>query len=201
MKSNKIKIFDEIINMSNGYVSAKEFNKVGLNSYDISHLTESGYIDRVKRGLYRKCNVNDEYNEMVEVSKIVPNGFICLLSALAYYELTTYIPSEYQVAVHVDAHKTKLTEYPPIKLYFFSDTRFNTGASNIEVCGSAVNIYDIEKTLCDCIFYRNKIGTDIVKEALDNYIKRKSKNIPRLLEYAEKLRVKSTLKTYLEVLI
>jgi predicted transcriptional regulator of viral defense system len=201
MKSNKIKKLNEIITISNGYISAKELNKAGLSSYDILRFIELGYIDRVKRGLYRKSNVNDEYNEMVEVSKIVPNGFICLLSALAYYELTTYIPSEYQVAVHMDAHKTKLPGYPPIKLYFFSDDRFSTGVSNIKISGSTVNIYDIEKTLCDCIFYRNKIGTDIVKEALDNYIKRKGNNIQRLLEYAEKLRVKSTLKTYLEVLI
>lgn len=201
MKSNKIKNFNEIISMSNGYISAKELNRAGLSSYDISRLVESSHIDRVKRGLYKKCNVNDEYNEMVEVSKIVPTGFICLLSALAYYELTTYIPSEYQVAIHMDAHKTKLPVYPPIKLYFFSDARYNTGVSTIKIFGSTVNIYDVEKTLCDCIFYRNKIGIDIVKEALHNYIKRKGKNIPRLLEYAEKLRVKSTLKTYLEVLI
>jgi predicted transcriptional regulator of viral defense system len=201
MKLNKIKIMSDIITLSSGYISAKELNKAGFNSYDISRLIELGYIDRVKRGLYRKSGVNDEYNEMVEVSKIVPNGFICLLSALAYYELTTYIPSEYQIAVHMDAHKTTLPGYPPIKLYFFSDNRFNIGAINIEIYGNKVNIYDIEKTLCDCIFYRNKIGTDIVKEALDNYIMRKGKNIPRLLEYAEKLRVKATLKTYLEVLI
>jgi len=187
--------------MSNGYISAKELTEAGLSSYDISRFIELDYIDKVKRGLYRKCNADDEYNEMVEVSKIVPKGFICLLSALTYYELTTYIPSEYQIAVHMNAHKTKLPGYPPIKLYFFSDDRFNTGVSSIKISGNKVNIYDVEKTLCDCIFYRNKIGTDIVKEALDNYIKRKSKNIPRLLEYAEKLRVKATLKTYLEVLI
>jgi len=201
MKSSKINVLNEIITISNGYISAKELNKAGLSSYDISCLVKSGYIDRIKRGLYRKRYRNDEYNEMVEVRKIVPNGFICLLSALAYYELTTYIPSEYQVAIHMDAHKAKLPQYPPIKLYFFSDARFYIGRNNIKINSNTVNIYDVEKTLCDCIFYRNKIGIDIVREALDNYIRGKNKNIAKLLEYAEKLRVKSVLKTYLEVLI
>ena len=64
-----------------------------------------------------------------------------------------------------------------------------------------VKIYDKKKAICDCIRLRDKVGTDVVKEAMQNYLKRKDKNISKLLEYAEVTGVKNIMKRYLEVLV
>ena len=71
----------------------------------------------------------------------------------------------------------------------------------VNVDGYPVKVFDKEKTLCDIIYYRNKIGQDIVREALDSYIRNKDKNIQKLMQYADILRVSATMKKYLEVLI
>ena len=71
----------------------------------------------------------------------------------------------------------------------------------VNVDGHSIKVYDMEKTLCDIIYYRNKIGQDIVREALDSYIRHKDKNIQKLMQYSDVLRVSATMKKYLEVLI
>lgn len=123
------------------------------------------------------------------------------MSALSYYELTTYNPWEYYIAIHRDSTKVKNIEYPPIKLIYFSDKQFNIGITTINVNGNKVKIYDKEKTICDCVRYRNKIGMDIFKEVLKEYIRSKEQNINKLMEYAKELGVKNVLQDYLEVLI
>jgi len=62
-------------------------------------------------------------------------------------------------------------------------------------------VYDKEKTICDLVYYRNRIGQDIVREALDKYISSKDRNIQKLMRYSEKLRVSAIMKKYLEVLL
>lgn len=62
-------------------------------------------------------------------------------------------------------------------------------------------MYDKEKTICDLVYYRNRIGQDIVREALDKYISSKDRNIQKLMRYSEKLRVSAIMKKYLEVLL
>ena len=73
--------------------------------------------------------------------------------------------------------------YPPIKIYYFSDKRFNIGVTTVCISGVDVKIYDLEKTVCDAVIYRNKIGIDIVKEVLERYVVKRERNLQRLMKY------------------
>jgi len=66
------------------------------------------------------------------------------------------------------------------------------------ISGYDVLITDMERTVCDAVKYRNKIGLDVCGEVIDNYLKKENRNISLLHEYAQKLRVKNILTTYLE---
>ncbi|MBJ6363830.1 type IV toxin-antitoxin system AbiEi family antitoxin domain-containing protein [Paenibacillus sp. GCM10012307] len=191
-----------VLEEHHGFARTKDFIRAGISPYYIKKLESIGEIERVKQGVYRQAGqINELPNEMVEVSKLVPKGVICLLSALSYYELTTYNPWEYHVAIHRDGKKPKLPDYPPIKIIYLADAQFNTGIDEISIDGSAVKIYDREKTICDMVRYREKIGIDLMKEGLRNYLQSRHKNITRLVSYAEKLRIRTVLQKYLEVLI
>jgi hypothetical protein len=76
-----------------------------------------------------------------------------------------------------------------------------TGVVQIMEGGDSFRIFDIEKTVVDIIFYRNKIGIEETSEVLRNYLKRKDRQIDRLYTYAKKLRCETIIRTYLEVLI
>ncbi|MPN48513.1 hypothetical protein SDC9_196121 [bioreactor metagenome] len=155
----------------------------------------------MKTGLYKWGDYDFQYNfELIDVFKIVPNGVLCLTSALAYYDLTTYNPWQYEIAIE-RSKKVTLADYPPIKLVYFSSKQLELGIIEVDIDGHTVRIYDLEKTICDCVRYRNKIGIDIVKEGIKEYLKRKDKDLNKLMKYAEVCRVQKIIKEYLEVLI
>ncbi len=165
-------------------------------------LVEEGVVEKVKRGLY--CWREEGYSldqEMLIVARSLPGGVLCLRSALSHYELTTVSPWEYQVALHRDAHTPVLPDYPPIRMFYFSQTQFETGQTTLELEGGTVRIYDLEKTICDCVRYRKTIGQDVVKEALGGYVRRNERDLDKLLRYAERTRISGRIRRYLEVLV
>ncbi|MDQ2088177.1 type IV toxin-antitoxin system AbiEi family antitoxin domain-containing protein [Herbivorax sp. ANBcel31] len=193
-----IKVFNE----HDGFARTKDILETGVHFRNISKLEKEGIIFKIKRGLYKLSDSDfDEYNELVEATKIVDKGVICLLSALDYYDYTTYNPWEYYIAIYRDSKKPIIPEYPPIKIIYFSKKQFEMGINTISINGNEVKIYDKEKTICDCTRYRNKIGMDIFKEAIYAYLNDKDKSINKLLKYADILGVKNVLSDYLEVLL
>ncbi len=65
--------------------------------------------------------------------------------------------------------------------------------------GFTVKIYDVEKSVCDAVKYRTKIGMETTSEILKTYLKRKDRNLTKLIEYAKKMRIEKVLKAYLEI--
>jgi predicted transcriptional regulator of viral defense system len=201
MNENIKEQIKDISFQNKGYISTKEIEDKGINRYYISELEKLGLVSRVKAGLYKWGEYDFQYNiELVDVFKIVPKGVLCLTSALGYYDLTTYNPWQYEIAIE-RTKKVTVPDYPPIKLVYFSEKQLDLGIVETDIDGHTVRIYDIEKTICDCVRYRNKIGIDIVKEGINEYLKRKDKDLNKLMKYAEVCRVQKILKEYLEVLV
>jgi len=134
------------------------------------------------------------------VSLRFPNAVICLISALSYHNVTTQIPHVVSVAVPRDSRIPSL-DYPPVQAHRFSNDAYNSGIENHSFDGVPAKIYTPEKTLADCFKFRNKIGMDVVIEALKLYRSRQQFNIEKLLTYAEVCRVKNIMTPYLEATI
>ena len=135
---------------------------------------------------------------MLDMDVLIPGGVVCMYSAWEHYELSTQVPNAFCVAIP-RKRKLVLPEFPPITLYYWSDHLLEFGTVQAEVHGHNVHITDLERSVCDAIKYRNKIGLDVCAEILRAYLRRPGSNIPKLTEYAKKLRVAATLKKYLEV--
>ena len=199
---NKIKEkIKEVFYVNHGYIRTKDISSKGINRKYLRDLINEDTIERIKRGLYRWKDAKfDVEEELINVSKIVQHGVICLVSALAYHELTTYTPGEYTIAVR-RSYNIKLPDYPPIKLYYFSDKYYMDGVEKIDINENIIKIYNIEKTICDCLRYEDKISKDIIIESIKEYVKRRDKNISKLMNYAAKAKVKDVVQKYIEVLI
>lgn len=186
---------------NNGYASTAELSALGINRFYVSELRKNYIIEQVKTGLYKWHNHDYDYDfELVEVQRIIPSGVLCLKSALAFHGLTTYNPWQYEVAIERSS-KVSIPNYPPIKVVFFSMSLYELGIMEIDIAGHKVKVYDLEKTICDCIRYRNKIGIELVKEGLQEYLKRSDRNLEKLLVDAKKCKVQKILNEYLEVLV
>ena len=142
---------------------------------------------KIKRGLYHWQRI--PIPEMIEVARIVPKGIYCLFSTLAHHELTTFVSSEYHLAVPRN-YIVSLPKYPPLKLYYWMDKRYHLGVQQVTIEGQQVDMYDMEKSICDVIRYKEKVGLDIMKEVLNAYLATKDRNLEKLGKYAEILGMK-----------
>ena len=184
-----------------GFAKTRDILATGIHRRDIKKIKEEGKITRIKRGLYRLSEIPVISNQgFIDLACAVPEGVICLLSALSYYELTTFNPSVISMALCRGTRRPKI-EYPPVEFYYFSTKQFEAGIDEIRIKGHKIRIYCPEKTICDCFRYRSKLGLDVAKEGLSEYLKRKDRNLEKLLEYAEICRVKRLLETWINAMI
>lgn len=175
----------DYITRNGGFISSADAKKASMYN-ELLDGTKNGQIVRVRRGVYA---LNEGLSkQMIDVETLVPGGVLCLYSAWSHHELTTQIPQAYYIAVE-RSRKIVLPDFPPIELSFMSRNIYELGVEEVEVDGFGVKVYDLEKSVCDAIKYRNKIGLDVSSEILKNYLARKDHDITRLYEYAYQLRV------------
>ncbi len=189
----------EVFGLHKGYARTKDIMDAGLHHHYLDLLFKEGKVVKIKRGLYRLASFSTE-DEIEEVSRIVPDGVVCLFSAWNFYQLSDFVPPEYHVAIE-KSRKVALPDYPPIKVYFWSEKYWSVGITEATIGDTTVKIYEKEKSVCDAIKFRNKIGKDVEREVLTNYLKAKDRNIDKLLRYARLLRVEAQMKTYLSILL
>ena len=197
MKEPPIAIFRK----HGGQLRMSEAIAHGITRYMLYSLRDKGTIEQVSRGIYRLVELPPISNpDLVTVSLRFPNAVICLISALSYHNITTQIPHVVSVAVPRES-RTPSLEYPPVQAHRFSNEAYNSGIENHSIDGVPIKIYTPEKTLADCFKFRNKIGMDVVIEALKLYRSRQQFNLEKLLSYAEVCRVKNIMTPYLEATI
>lgn len=182
-------------------LSIEELKAKGLTLYKINQLVDTGVLKKLNKKYYENTNFTGEESDYYYAYAYVPNGVVCLLSAAVYYNLTSYIPSAVDVAIKRKAKVSTLPDWPEVKLYYYTDERFELGATVVADGKNSFRIYDIEKTVVDIVFYREKVGIEETKEILVNYLRRKDRNLNRLIRYAELMKCDDVMKKYLEVLV
>lgn len=199
--SKRIDRVISIFREHNGIMRTQEAIDAGIYSSTLSLLCTKGILEKISRGLYRLIEESlPENPDFVSVSRKVPGGVICLISALSFYELTLQIPHEVYIALHRGARKPKL-DYPPVRVFTFIGDAFSEGVETKYIDRIPVKIYCIEKTIADSFKFRNKIGLDTATEALRAYIERKDKDLDKLMYYADICRVSRVIRPYIEALI
>lgn len=157
-----------------------------------------GEVIRIRQGVYAEPTAI--LNTMIDVERIVPNGIVCMYTAWMHYQLSTTVPPAFCVAVE-RKRKIKTPDNPPMEIYYWKAENLMFGITESEISGFRIRITDVERSVCDAIKYRNKIGTDLCTEVVRSYLKRRDRNFSKLQEYAVKLRILGILNTYLEIAI
>lgn len=189
---------EEIFRQHGGQLRMSEAIQYGISRYTLYKMRDNGVLEQVSRGIYRLLDLPPISNpDLVTVSLRFPRAVICLISALSFHEMTTQIPHEVSIAVPRAARMPTL-DNPPVHAYKFSAEAFKAGIEKHQIDGVTVQVYSAEKTLADCFKYRNKLGMDVVLEALKLYRSQKKFNMDKLLKYARVCRVENVMKPYLE---
>ena len=184
-----------------GMLKTSEALSAGIHPRTLYELQRSGILDQLTRGLYRLADLPPLGNpDLVSVSLKIPDGVLCLISALAYHEITTQVPHEVYVALERGTETPRLN-HPPLRVFWFSGGSFTAGIEKHKIDGVPVRIYSPEKTIADCFKYRNKIGLDIAIEALKLYRQKKHFKVDDLMKFGRVCRVEKVMRPYLEALL
>jgi predicted transcriptional regulator of viral defense system len=173
----------------------------GIHPRTLYLMRDQGKLIQVSRGVFRMASLPLISNpDLVTVALRIPSAVVCLISALSFHEMTTQIPHVVSIALK-KGDETPRIDYPPIAVHRFSGDSYKAGIEEHVVDGVKVKIYSPEKTLVDCFKFRNKIGQDVVIEALGFYKARKKINVDRLLQFARICRVENVMRPYLEAIL
>jgi predicted transcriptional regulator of viral defense system len=185
-----------------GYARMSELKAAPFSTRDIARLVRDGTLEKIKPGLYRLAAMNvssEEYMEMVDICRAYPKAVMCLASALAFYDLTTFNPQEVFVALPHN-HRVPRIDHPPLRVFYFHDRFYGWGISIIKKKYGLIRVYEPEKSICDAFRYRSKVGEDLALEALRRYFSNGKPDIGKLIDYAQRCQTKTVMTPYLRAL-
>jgi len=164
--------------------------------YKALRAANRGELIKVRQGVY--AYPESLVSNMIDVEKIVPQGVLCLYSAWFHYGLTDTVPPSVCIAIEAK-RKVVAPQIIPVRFYYWKKENLEFGIERVEISGCRIRITNLERSVCDAIKYRNKIGMDICSEIVRNYLSRTDRNLPRMIDYAKRLRVYKTLSLYLDI--
>lgn len=175
--------------------------QLGIHPRDLYAMRDAGILEPVSRGLYRLSRLPPAANpDLSTVGLKISQGVICLISALAFHEITTQVPHEVYVALPQGSEKPKL-DHPPTRFVWISEPAFSEGIETHKADGVPIRVYAPEKTVADCFKFRNRIGLDVAIEALKLCREKKRSRPDLLLKYAKICRVDRVMKPYLQAIL
>ena len=183
------------------FLAVSDLLSAGFSYYKINKLVAEGKLIKLNNKMYENTAYSGEVSDFSVVSAYAPKGILCMMTAVRYYALTTYLPDSVDIAIERNMKISTMPEWPSINIWYFPEKRYNTGIVRIADAAGEYRIYDIEKTVIDILYYRNKVGIEETKEVLRNYLARPDRDLIRLRRYADTLGCKNILGTYLEVLL
>ncbi len=182
-------------------VSTSEAIRLGIHPRTLYAMRDAGVVQQLSRGLYRLASLPPlGHPDLVTVAAKAPRGVICLVSALAFHDLTTQVPHEVYLAIRRGSREPRL-DYPPVRLFEFSSAAFEEGIETHQLDGVPVRIYSPEKTIAGGFKYRHKIGLDVALEALRLWRGRRGRDTDALVRYARICRVERVMRPYLEAVL
>lgn len=183
-----------------GVVRPRDLASHGITPEHLRRLCHRRLIEQPARGLYRAANAEvTAHHSLATVAKRVPNGVICLLSALRFHEFTTQSPPEVWVGIRSGA-RVPLLGKPMVRFVRYSAVSLAAGSESHQIEGVPVRVTIPAKTVADCFKYRNKIGLDVALEALRECRRLRRATPNQIAQFAKVNRVFNVMRPYLEAL-
>lgn len=198
---NQKELVQKVIEDNGGIAKTADFNAAGMRNYDVVALYKKGFIERIRRGVYQLPG-SDQITEEQLLRELLPQGIVCVESALFHYGYSDFAPRAWSVAVPRTASRTisKIEEFP-VKAYYIQKEYFPIGKTVESFNGLELAVYDRERTICDCFKYRTKIDNETFNKALNAYVADERKNLANLSGYAKKMKLYAKMMNVMEVLL
>lgn len=193
------KCLETLLNKNEGVILTKDILEAGISKQLLSKYVKKGYIERVAQGVYLSIDALEDEMYVLQVRS--RKAVFSHETALYLHDLTDRDPQQYTITLPSGYNATKFKN-DGVYVYFIKDDLLSLGVEDGEtVFGRSIRVYNKERTVCDIVRNRNGIDPAIVNEGIKRYLSMKDKNIPKLLQYAEKFKVENIVRQYVEVLL
>jgi predicted transcriptional regulator of viral defense system len=185
-----------------------EFTRQGITPATVARMREKGLILQLSRGLYQLPAVKGDTNHaLAEAAKLVPKGVICLVSALAFHQLTDLIPRRVWMAIGPKDRRPAVTQ-PQLQIVRFGEKVIRAGVEEHRIEGVPVRIYSAAKTAVDLFRYRRQAGKryqkspglNLALEGLREALRQRKATPAEIAEYAHQAGIWKALRPYLEAM-
>lgn len=181
-----------------GTITAEQVTSAGLHRSILQKLVEKGELYRFGRGLYvRSITWEDDFYLL---QRKYGRGIYSHDTALYLLGYSDRTPAQYTMTFPKGYNSLSLKQ-ENIDIKRVIPENYSLGVTETQSpCGNPIRVYDLERTLCDIL---RGSGSDIqiVNTAMKKYATSKEKNIHKLVQYADQLRVKPKVLRYMEVLL
>jgi predicted transcriptional regulator of viral defense system len=197
-KSHRERVLD--ILTRRGMARLAELLDEGVTATSISRLEREGAIVRLSRGLYQLPDAPlDTHHMLAEAVKLVPRGVVCLVSALAFHDLTDKVPAKVWLAIGAKDWKPRIAN-PPIRFVRFPAQRLARGVKTHTIEDVPVRITDPAHTIVDLFRYRKSVGQNLAVEGLKEALRVRKVTPGAIARLAIEARVWTVMRPYLEAL-
>lgn len=192
-------VIQEILKNNNGIVTTTQVTEAGIPRRCLSAMVESGAIYRVDRGIYALPEVWED--ELFFMQYRFSKGVFSHETALYLYGMTDRTPIRYTMTFPF-SYNTGSVKKQGIIAKLSTEETYELGIITMpSPSGNPVKVYDIERTVCDIVKARHRADIQVINQAMKTYASAKNKDIAKLMNYADRLRVKPKVLKYMEVLL
>lgn len=190
-----------VIDDKNGIAKSADFVAAGMRAVDVVNMCNAGFLDRVRHGYYQLAEQSSVSEEQL-LATLIPQGIVCVESALFHYGYSDFTPRKWSIAVPRSMSRVKLNvDALVLQPYYVQQDLYEIGKTIDNFNGVMLSVYDRERTICDCFKYRSRLDNEIFNKAINAYAKDKKKNLNNLSAYAKKLRVYKKVTDLMEVML
>ena len=181
-------------------ITNKEAEELGYTRHNLSELTKSGQLERLRPGLYQlKGKVIDDF---VLISSNSNRIIFSHQTALYLHDLSDRTPNVFHISVPQGYNTSHIKKrYEDLQVHYVKKDLYEQGKTEIKSPqGNLIPVYDIDRTICDIIIDSEKIDKQIFTEAIKRYFKSPNKNLRRLIKYSRLFKIEDEIRKYMEVL-
>lgn len=182
-----------------GIIETKAAAQYGISKAMLYKLCKENKIHRIVKGQY--ILPDDMADELLAISNRSSKIIFSHETALYLHGISDRTPFEHTITAPSGCIPSTAIK-AECKVYYIKPELFELGKTTLRTpAGNYVPVYDLERTICDIIRSRNKLGTETFLAALKLYAINPQKDLNKLNSYAKKMRVSNILRHYLEVLL
>lgn len=194
-------LIKQIVLEKGGIAKTSDFVEAGIPAGDVASLSNQGFLSRIKHGYYELTGEESALEEQI-IAKLIPQAVVCVESALFHYGYSDFVPRKWSIAVPRSMSRNKLEiKSLLLQTYYVLPEFYELGKTTGDFNGTTLQVYDKERTICDCFRFRARLDNETFNKAVNAYARDPNKNLANLSIYSKRLRVHRKVMELMEVLL